>query len=219
MTTYVQSKENRDLGAGAPPARGSSRRRAAVTAGAAGVALAVLLGGLGAVMRANADFARENVSRQLGEQRISFKPAEALTPEEQATPCLVKFAGAPLTTGAHAECYANSFIGRHLKSVADGRTFSEMRLVQNALRADIATAQAAGDPAAADLQRQLAEVTGKRQSLFEGETLRGLLMTSYGFSTLGAKAEQAAGVATGAGLVAALAAIGLLGFGARRPKA
>ena len=48
----------------------------------------------------------------------------------------------------------------------------------------------------ADIQRKLGESTGKRQTLFEGEALRGLLMTSYGFGTLGAKADQAAGFAT-----------------------
>jgi hypothetical protein len=74
--------------------------------------------------------------------------------------------------------------------------------VQRSLQSRIAEAQAGGEPAVVDLQCQLAEVNGKRQALFEGETVRGLLMTSYGFATLGTKAEQARTAAYGgAGVV------------------
>ena len=167
--------------------------------GAAGLAVAVALLGLGAVMKSNASFAEDNVNRQLAEQRITFKPAEALTPDERAKPCLVRYAGQRLTTGAQAECYANHFIGTHLKSIAGGKTYSEMREVQTTLRSQIDRAQAAGDPAVADFQRQLAEANGKKQALLEGESVRGLLLTSYGFSTLGSKAGEAATVANLAG--------------------
>ena len=47
------------------------------------------------------------------------------------------------------------------------------------------------DPALADLQAELAEVTGQRETLFKGETLRGLLLTPSGFSVFGVKGEQA----------------------------
>jgi uncharacterized membrane protein SpoIIM required for sporulation len=47
--------------------------------------------------------------------------------------------------------------------------------------------------------------------VFKGETLRGLLLTSYGFSEFGAKAGQAATVAyLGAGLMFLLAIAGLV---------
>lgn len=81
--------------------------------GLGGLALAVLLVALGGVMKSNADFAERNVRGQLAEQRMMFKAAEALTPEEKGTPCLVRYAGELLTTGQQAECYANHFIGRH----------------------------------------------------------------------------------------------------------
>jgi hypothetical protein len=163
------------------------------------MALAMLVLALAAVMRSNADFSEDYVARQLAEQRITFKAADALTPEERRTECLLRFAGQPLITGTQAECYANNFIGRHLKSVADGKTYSELREVQTSLRAQLADAQARNDPSQADLQRQLNEVTAKRQTLFEGESVRGLLLTSYGFSTLGTKADQAATVAMAGG--------------------
>ena len=70
----------------------------------------------------------------------------------------------------------------------------------------------------ADLQKQLAEVTAQRETVFKGETLRGLLLTSYGFSEFGTKAAQAATVAyIAAGLMFLLALAGLV-HAARTPK-
>ena len=190
--------------------------RGLVMVGASGMALAVLLFALGAVMRSNANFSQDYVARQLAEQRITFKPVDALSPEERQTECLVRFQGQPLTTGKQAECYANSYVGRHQKSVADGKTYSELREVQTGLRAQVAEAQVANDPRLPELQRQLADVTAKRQTLFEGESVRGLLLTSYGFSTLGAKADQAATVATAGGAALLLLSLVLLARAMRR---
>ena len=72
------------------------------------------------------------------------------------------------------------------------------------MRERLTRAQAANDPGVGDLQRELAEVNGKRQTLFEGETVRGLLLTSYGFGTLGSKADQGATVAFAASAVVLL---------------
>ena len=210
MSTTIQSAERSiPSPTHTEPGRPGSRRR--LMPGLAGVAVAVALVGLGSMLRSNAAFAERNVARQMAEQRINFKPAETLTPEERATPCLVRYAGQALTTGAQAECYANHFIGNHLKKVADGRTYSEMRAVQTELRERLARAQAANDPTVGDLQRELAEVNGKRQTLFEGETVRGLLLTSYGFGTLGTKADQGATAAFAASAVVLLLSLVVLG--------
>ncbi|CAA9257710.1 MAG: hypothetical protein AVDCRST_MAG10-2580 [uncultured Acidimicrobiales bacterium] len=203
MSLTIQSAERSNAGPiGTEPGKTRSTRR--FMAGVSGLAVAVALVGLGSVLRSNASFAEQNVARQMAEQRITFKPAETLTPDERDTPCLVRYAGRALTTGAQAECYANHFIGNHLKKVADGRTYSEMRAVQTELRERLTRAQAANDPGVGDLQRELAEITGKRQTLFEGETVRGLLLTSYGFGTLGSKADQGATVAFAASAVVLL---------------
>jgi hypothetical protein len=111
-----------------------------------GVALAALLLVLGLVMTSNANFAKDYVKEQLGEQKITFKSAEALTAEEKQSACLVKYAGQPLLTGKQAECYANEFIGLHVKSTAGGLTYAELGDAQTALRAKITAAQAANDP-------------------------------------------------------------------------
>jgi hypothetical protein len=175
-----------------------------------GLALAGLLLVLGFVLTSNANFAKRYVKDQMSEQHIAFKTAETLTDEEKKSACLVKNAGLPLTTGKQAECYANDFIGLHVKAIAAGQTYADMGAPQSALTAKVAAAKAASDPTLPDLQAQLAAVSGQRDSLFKGETLRGLLLTSYGFSVFGVKGGQAATVSY---IVAALLALlSLAGF-------
>jgi hypothetical protein len=157
-----------------------------------GVGLAALLLIIGVVMSSNADFSKKYVTDQLTEQKITFKAAESLTDEEKKAACLVEYAGQELTTGKQAECYANEFIGLHVKTSGKGRTYAQIGDDQTVLRAQITAA--GGAAAAPDLQKQLTDLTATRETVFKGETLRGILLTSYGFSELGNKAEQAATV-------------------------
>ena len=180
------------------------RRTLDVLFSAGGIALAGLLLVLSLVMTSNANFAKSYVKDQLSQQNITFKPAAALTDEEKQSACVVKYAGQPLTTGKQAECYANDFIGLHVKSAADGKTYAELGVPQSALKEKVAAAQTANDPALPGLQKQLTDITAQRETLFKGETLRGLLLTSFGFSVFGVKGAQ---VATVAYLVAALLAL------------
>jgi hypothetical protein len=183
-----------------------------------GLGLAGLLVLVGLVFTSNATFANDYVTTQLSQQNIRFKPLNQLTAEEKAQPGLVKYAGQKLTTGKQAEVYANEFIGLHLKSTAGGKTYAELGTVQTDLRNQVAEAQKAGAPNVADLQKQLADVTAQRETVFKGETLRGLLLTSYGFSEMGAKAAQAATVAySAAGLMFLLSLAGLV-HAFRTPK-
>jgi len=157
-----------------------------------GIGLAGLLLVIGVVMSSNADFSEKYVTEQLKEQKITFKAADKLTDEEKQSPCLVEYAGQALTTGKQAECYANEFIGLHVKTSGKGKTYAEIGDEQTALRAEIAAAGGAAN--APELQKQLTDLTTTRETVFKGETLRGILLTSYGFSELGNKAEQAASV-------------------------
>jgi len=178
-----------------------------------GLAIAALLVIAGIVLSANASFANNYVHDQLSQQNITFKTADTLTDEEKKAPCLVEFAGQALTTGKQAECYANNFIGLHVKTIAaHGETYSELGDVQTAMKAQIAAATKAGDTAkATDLNNQLTTINAQRETLFKGETLRGLLLTSYGFSVLGFKGAQAAIVAyIGAALLALLSLAGFV---------
>jgi hypothetical protein len=182
------------------------RRRLRLSLAGLGIAGALLA--LASMMAHDANFSKTYVRDQLLRQRITFKAADALSAEERKAECLVENAGKLMTTGKQAECYANEFIGRHLTALGKGRTYAELGNVQNALRGQVATARANGDPSVTRLQDELTELTRQRQSLFEGESLRGMLLTSYGFSVLGDKAGQAASVAYGAAGVMALLSVG-----------
>lgn len=178
-----------------------------------GLGLVVLAGLLliaGIVLTSNANFANDYVKSQLSQQQITFKTAATMTAEEKASACLVKYAGQRLDSGKQAECYANEFIGLHLTSIAGGKTYAQLGDVQTDLKAKIA-ALPKDDPAAVALQQQLTDANTARETVFKGETLRGLLLTSYGFSEFGAKAGQAALVAyLAAGLLLLLGAAGLI---------
>jgi hypothetical protein len=176
---------------------------------AGGVGIAVLLLVLGLVLTSNANFARDYVTEQLSEQAIAFPPAEALSEEEAASECVTRYAGQTLTTGKMAECYANDFIGLHVKNTADGQTYAQLGGPERELRAQVAEAEAAGAANLEELQAELADVSRTRDTMFKGETLRGVLLTTYGFSEFGEKADQAATVLfVAAGLMLLLSAAG-----------
>ena len=117
-------------------------------------------------------------------QNITF-PDEAALVEEGRTD-LVKYAGEQVTTGQEAEAYA-SYIDGHLEGIADGATYADLggpeREARTALQA--ARDEGADEATVAELQATYDEVSGQRNSLFKGETLRGLLLTSYAWATVG----------------------------------
>jgi hypothetical protein len=163
-----------------------------------GLVVAALLLVMGVVLTSNANFAKNYTEDPLSAQQIKFKAADKLTAEEKEAACLVKYAGQQLSTGAQAECYANHYIGLHVKNTAEGRTYASQGDFITGLKADLATAQKATPPDQAkitDLNGKITAATAARETLFKGETLRGLLLTSYGFSVFGVKGGQAANVA------------------------
>lgn len=174
-----------------------------------GLLLALLLIVLGLVLQNQANFANTYVSDQLSAQKITFTPADKLTEDEKKAPCLTTYAGQTLTTGEQAECYANSYIGLHLTEVNDGKTYSQTSAESRALTTKATEAIKANpdDAAAKDLDKQAKALAGKVDTLFKGETLRGLLLTSYGFSVFGQRAAQAALVCFLAGGVLLIASI------------
>lgn len=172
----------------------------------AGAVVAVVLVLLGAVAIYGGNFGRNNVRDELKPQNITVKAAEELTPEEAAV--IGDYAGERVDTGPEAKAFA-SYIALHLKDIpnADGMTYAELGGVQGALRAEIEAAQESGDPALADLETQLADVTTARNTVFNGETLRGLLLGAYGWWTMSTLALYA-----GFGLVAAGILLGIFAF-------
>lgn len=174
---------------------------------AGGIAVAILLVLLGFVFKTNADFADSYVHDQLAQQKISFTAAEFLSDEEKASTCLIENAGTPLDSGKKAECYANDYIGMHLKGIGGGETYATIGAIQTKAKTALADATAANASNVAELKADLDKITGQRESMFKGETLRGLLLTSYGFSIFGEKAALAGMLSFLGALVMLLASI------------
>jgi hypothetical protein len=162
---------------------------------------------LGFVFKTNADFADSYVHDQLAEQKISFTAAEFLSDEEKTSTCLIENAGTPLDSGKKAECYANDYIGMHLKGIGGGETYATIGAIQTKAKTALADATAANASNVAELKADLDKITGQRESMFKGETLRGLLLTSYGFSIFGEKAALAGMLSFLGALVMLLASI------------
>ncbi len=192
-----------------------------------GALLAVLLLVLGFVLVGQANFAKSYVKDQLGEQKITFTAADQLSDEEKTwkpgSSCLTAYAGKLMETGKQAECYANYYIALHIESAAEragfpGETYATLGPIRSELAAEVATATAANDTAAAAAaQTKLDAATSLRATAQTGETLRGLLLTSYGFSIFGEKAELAGIVCFIAAAVLALLAVAGLVHALRTP--
>ena len=175
-----------------------------------GLLLAGLLLILGLVLQNQANFAKNYVHDQLSAQQITFTPADKLAQAEKDEPgaqCLQTYAGQQLTSGAQAECYANKYIALHLSEINDGKTYSQTSNDQRVAQTAATAAKTAGSADAASLQATADALNAKVQTLFRGETLRGLLLTSYGFSIFGERAGQAAMVSFAAAIVLVLASI------------
>lgn len=155
------------------------------------LAIVLLLVGLKANSLGN--FAHDNVRLNLEEQKIFF-PKEADLAADERSPDVVKNAGKQVLTGPQAEAYANDFIAVHLSHIADGKTYSEV------------SAAAQADPTDTKL-------AGQAQTLFRGETLRGLLLEAFAFGKMGDEASDIAPLLFGGAALLALLGIGGLVHG------
>jgi hypothetical protein len=132
-----------------------------------GTAAAIVLLVIGCLGWYGYHFATSQVHDQLAAQKVYFpeKGSPALDPKE--FPGLQQYAGQLVDSGPKAKAYADEFIGKHLENIAGGKTYSEV------------SAAAMANPTDAKL-------AGQKQALFQGETLRGLLLTAgYGYWTFG----------------------------------
>jgi len=164
----------------------------------------------GALLTWGHNFADDYVTRELSSQHITFPSADDLTKEGRTD--LVKFADHKLDTGKEAEGYA-SFINGHLAKIADGATYADLGAPESAAKADVKAAVEAGKPQATitELQAKADGITAQRNTLFKGETLRGLLLSAYAWSTVGMIAGFAAlGAWIAAAVMAVLVVLGII---------
>jgi hypothetical protein len=158
---------------------------------------AVLLVAGGLLTWANT-FIGDEVYKQLSMQDITMPEKDALETKAQHD-ALDKYAGEKLTTGPQAKAYAEHYILVHMNASSDGRSYSQ---VSNELRA-------LGPEGADTAEGQ--ELAGLKASLFQGNTLRGLLLYGYAFATMGTIAGIAAIASfVAAGLMLILSVFGLV---------
>lgn len=159
----------------------------------AGLVVAAVLLVAGSLLVWGHQFAADNVRTQLVAQKIYF-PAKG-SPEladPKVGPHLNRYAGRQLTDGAQAKAYADYFIAVHLQKIGGGETYAQL------------SAKAMAQPANTALANQV-------NTVFKGETLRGMLLNAYAFWKLGQIALYAAYAAfAGAAAMLLLAALGYL---------
>jgi hypothetical protein len=134
-----------------------------------GLVLAVVLAVAGGLLLWGHNFVSDQVHTQLAAQKIYFPPASSgaikALPTADAK-AMTAYAGQLMTTGAQAQTYADHFIAVHLREIGGGKTYAQL-----------ATASLA--------QPKNAALAAQVQTIFRGETLRGLLLNAYGWWQMG----------------------------------
>jgi hypothetical protein len=207
MTTMTRNEA--DVSFASEPSLVLKRRTIDSVLIAFGAVLTAALLVAGALLTWGANFADDYVGDELSSQNITFPPAAAL--EEEGRDDLVKYGDEFVDTGKEAEAYA-SFINGHLAGIADGATYADLGTPEREAKAAVEAAKADGASEAeiAALQADADAISGQRNTLFKGETLRGLLLTAYAWATVGSIAGYAAlGAFIAGGLMFVLVLLGL----------
>ena len=129
-------------------------------------AAGIIIVGVLAVVGGNYD--KQVVRDQLVPQKIFFPPAGS----SALLPGVKQYAGQQLVNGAQAKAYANNFINVHLSKIAAGQTYAQVSTAALAAPND-------------------AKLAAEKATLFQGETLRGLLLNAWGWSLVGTIATLA----------------------------
>jgi hypothetical protein len=172
-----------------------------------GLAMAAVLLVAGGLLAWANTFIGDQVHQQLSAQAITMPSGDALAALPTADANALKpYAGSPLDTGPEAKAFANHYILVHMNEASGNRTYNEVS-GQYLAMSDAQKASPKGQ-----------ELAGLRQTLFMGDTLRGLLLYGYAFATVGTIAGIASIAAfAGAGVLLLLFALGL--WHARRVRA
>ncbi len=132
-------------------------------------------------------FVTNQVDDQLVAQQIFFPPASEIKAGGAFDPAVYpqsvrQYAGQQVDNGPKAREFANNYIAIHLKGVYNGMTYSQVSTLQRQSPTD-------------------AKLAAAKQTLFMGETLRGMLLNAYGWWQVGQYALYGAAVMALATLV------------------
>jgi len=175
-----------------------------------GLGLAVLLFIFAGLLNFGAAFANDNVQTQLKNQNIAF-PDEAGLPANTKDQ-LLKWAGQQVVTGEMARDYSDLYILEHMNASATAvmgkpATYSEVSGVYMGLVRGGSTDEA-----------KIKQYGDLRQTLFMGNTLRGMLLQAYAFGTFGVIAGYASLASLLAGILFLVLAIAGLAHIRRTPE-
>ena len=148
----------------------------------AGLVLAVVLAIGGGMLLWGHSVISTDVHTQLAAQKIVFPPANSAPIKELPAAnaaAMNQYGGQLMTTGAQAQTYADNFIAVHLSKIGGGQTYSQL------------SGKSLEQPKNTALAQQV-------QTMFRGETLRGLLLNAYGWWQMGQIMLISAFVAFGA---------------------
>jgi hypothetical protein len=156
------------------------------------VAFALLLWG--------SSFAKDYVSDELSAQDISFPSVENMSDDEAAT--FADVAGEQVDTGDLAERYAQ-YIAGHIENIGGGLSYAELGGPEREAKSAVEDAIASGASQSEidELQATADQASATRDTVFRGELLRGTLLNTYAWWTIGTIAGIAAWVALGAAIV------------------
>lgn len=159
-------------------------------------ALALVLVVVGAVVQNQSAYAVNTIHSQLAVQGIRFQAVSALLPDQKKEPCLVANAGKLLLTASQAQCFAEYQIGLDLPEVDHGKTYYEASLPVRLLSVKMAilAAKDPHSPQLPKLEAEYGELEQPASALFQGNSLEGMLLTTYGFGHMGQLGEEAADV-------------------------
>lgn len=168
-----------------------------VTAVGFGITVILFVGA--GLLNWGASFAQDSVKNQLDNQNISFPAVEAMPEATKAQ--LAKWSEMKVTTGEMARDYSDLYIWEHMKgssiaAVGKPATYSEVSGMYMGLTRGGSTDTA-----------QIEKLGALRDTLFMGNTLRGMLLTAYAFGTLGVIASYGAIAALAGGVVMLLLSI------------
>jgi hypothetical protein len=166
-----------------------------------GLLLVAVLLAAGGLLTWASTFVGNQVHDQFAAQSITMPTSQTGLADLPAADraALEQYAGQPLTTGPQAKAYANHYIQVHLNEAAKGQTYAQVSGQY---------LQQCSDPAKAK-SAACQQLGGLRQTMFMGDTLRGLLLYGYAFATVGTIAGYAAVAAFGGAIIL----FALVGFG------
>ena len=184
-----------------------------------GLALVAVLIAAGGLLTWANTFIGDQVHDQLTMQGITMPEGDAVASLPKADQDALKpFAGSALDTGPEAKAFSDHYILAHMNASSQELAGEVLPYAQVSAKARELGAAVAENPNATQAEiDEAAEWGALKQSLLDGNTLRGLLLYGYAFATIGTIAGIAAFVSFGgAGLLLVLVLLGL--YHARRAE-